>query len=497
MEERAWNILLFEDDADDIFLLNKTLNDVARDRFRLKTVTRLAEGMDLAAQQVFDVVLLDLTLPDSHGLETFYDFHQHFPELPVVVLTGLDDEDTAIRAVHEGAQDYLVKGHDNGALLVRAMLYAMERQRALRYQALLLQRENIDKAIAQMSDGVVVTDAQGRISSANRAACLLLNQAEGRCQGQLLEVVLSPFQLTPALTEMLYLPETATTFEIARPDTQPPLFIDARLTRLFDEVGDLLSTVLVLRDVTDERHARHVQANFFLLVSHKLRTPLSVIVGYLDLLKRLPREQVMVEWDHLLSVLTREVDRLHGMVQRLLEYKEASGRELEEEAEKAELEPALARAAGTIRGRYAERTLEVTCRNFAGEAGEMAADDLVFVLEQLLDNAVKFSDADPVRVTVTAEKREEGLRLAVADNGRGIPHEYFDRIFNGFVQVEDRATGQVPGLGVGLHMARQVVETYGGEMRVTSQLGEGSTFSFTVPAGEPHPVPPLPAGEGE
>ena len=62
------------------------------------------------------------------------------------------------------------------------------------------------------------------------------------------------------------------------------------------------------------------------------------------------------------------------------------------------------------------------------------------------------------------------------------PIEYFDRIFDGFVQVEDRATGQVPGLGVGLRMARQVVEAYGGEMTVESHMGEGSTFSFTLPA---------------
>jgi len=65
--------------------------------------------------------------------------------------------------------------------------------------------------------------------------------------------------------------------------------------------------------------------------------------------------------------------------------------------------------------------------------------------------------------------------------GRGIPHEYCDRIFSGFVQVEDHATGQVPGLGMGLYMARKTVEAYGGEMTVESQLGEGSTFSFALP----------------
>jgi signal transduction histidine kinase len=484
MEDQVWNILLFEDDTDDVFLLNKTLNDVARDRFHLEVVTRLAEGMDLTERRAFDVVLMDLSLPDSHGLETFCDFHARFPELPVVVLTGLDDEDTAMRAVREGAQDYLVKGQSDGALLVRSLRYAMERQRTLRYQALLLQRENIDRAIAQMSDGVVVTDGNGRITGANRAAALLLNQPDERCEDQLLEVVLSPFHLSLPLTQLLILPETVTAFEIARPGTRPPLFLDARLTRLFDEVGELLTTVLVLRDVTDERHARHVQTSFFLLVSHKLRTPLSVIVGYLDLLKRLPPEQLLREWDHLLSVLGQEVARLHGTVQRLLEYKELGSREWEAEAEEADLEPVLAQVEKTIRRRYPDHTLEITRELEAGARSvAMAADDLAFVIEQLLDNAVKFAERDPVQVTIRVGTGEKGLRLSLSDNARGIPSEYFDRIFSGFVQVEDRATGQVPGLGVGLQMAREIVEAYGGELTVAaSQLGEGSTFSFVVPA---------------
>ena len=442
-----------------------------------------AGSLDLAARRRFDVVLLDLTLPDSQGLGAFFAFHARFPETPVVVLSRLDDEATAVRAVHAGAQDYLVKGEGNGALLVRSVRCAIERQQALRHQALLMERERLDTALAQMSDGIVVTDAEGRITSANHAACLLLNQSATSCKGQLLEVALSRFTLSLPPTRLLALPETVTAFEISRPHTRPPLFLDARLIRLFDDAGDLLSSVLVLRDITDERHARHVQTSFFLLVSHKLRTPLSVIVGYLDLLKRLPREQLLEEWDQMVGVMDREVMRLHHMVQRLLEYKTLGSREREAEAEQADLAAVIARAAARLRRRYPDRQLELTSRlgEEAQQAG-MAAEDATFVIEQLLDNAVKFAERDPVEVKVQAEAQESCLRLLVTDNGRGIPHEYFDRIFDGFVQVEDRATGQVPGLGVGLRMARQVVEEYGGAMTVESQMGEGSTFSFTLPA---------------
>jgi signal transduction histidine kinase len=483
MEERVLNVLLVEDDPDDVFLLRKTLDEVARDKFNLRVAARLSEALELAAQQHFDAVLLDLSLPDSHGLETFSEVHARIPEVPVVVLTGLDDEEVAVRAVHEGAQDYLVKGQGDGALLVRSLRYAIERQRTIRYQALLVERERFDAAISQMTDGIVVTDGEGRITTANHAACLLLNLPAAQGKGSLLEVALAPFTLSLAAPELMVLPEPVTAFEISRPHTRPPLFLDARLTRLFDDNGALASTVLVLRDVTDERHARHVQTNFFLLVSHKLRTPLSVLVGYLDLLKRLPKEELLGEWDHIVQVLDREVRRLHEMVQRLLEFKELSARELEAEAERADVVAVVAGATAEIRRRYPDCKLNITSQ-ISGDAdrADMSAEDAGFVLEQLLDNAVKFADKEPVEIRIRVEPEEDRLRVSVTDNGRGIPHEYFDRIFSGFVQVEDHATGQVPGLGIGLHMARKVVEAYGGEITVESRLGEGSTFSCTFPA---------------
>jgi signal transduction histidine kinase len=87
-----------------------------------------------------------------------------------------------------------------------------------------------------------------------------------------------------------------------------------------------------------------------------------------------------------------------------------------------------------------------------------------------------------VQISVIVEKSEPSwVRFSVSDNGTGIPHEYFDRVLEGFVQVEDRVTVQVPGLGVGLFMARRVVEAYGGSIVIQSRIGAGSTISFTLP----------------
>ncbi|OHE75461.1 MAG: hypothetical protein A2107_12030 [Verrucomicrobia bacterium GWF2_62_7] len=130
MGEKAIRILLVEDDSDDAVLLRRTLDEGPRDQFELVHVERLNVALTRLKEQTFDVVLLDLSLPDSRGLATFRSLHSQTSAVPVVVLTGLDDETTAITAAKEGAQDYVVKGQFNRGLLVRAIRYAIERKRA-------------------------------------------------------------------------------------------------------------------------------------------------------------------------------------------------------------------------------------------------------------------------------------------------------------------------------------------------------------------------------
>ncbi|MEH2397684.1 hybrid sensor histidine kinase/response regulator [Nostoc sp.] len=123
-------VLLVEDNPGDVFLLQEFLKEVTTVVVDLMPVVRLSEAFDYLAKEIFDVILLDLSLPDGQGLETFVITHNHAKATPIIVLTGIDDETLAIRAMQEGAQDYLLKGQVTGDLLVRSMRYAIERQRA-------------------------------------------------------------------------------------------------------------------------------------------------------------------------------------------------------------------------------------------------------------------------------------------------------------------------------------------------------------------------------
>jgi len=134
-------VLLIEDNPGDARLIREMLAEESAAPFRLTHADRLSRGLELLAQNDVDLVLLDLSLPDSHGLDTFSKVYAHSPKVPIIVLSGNDDQQLALYAVKSGAQDYLVKGKIDRELLLKAMQYSIERKR---YQEELERQANYD-----------------------------------------------------------------------------------------------------------------------------------------------------------------------------------------------------------------------------------------------------------------------------------------------------------------------------------------------------------------
>lgn len=121
-------ILVVEDSPSDFRLIRELLQDVSNVRFALTHVVLLSEALVLLNQEKFDVILLDLSLPDSHGLDTFNAMSEKASEIPIVIMSGFNDEMLAVKAVQKGAQDYLIKGQVTGSQLMRALRYSVERK---------------------------------------------------------------------------------------------------------------------------------------------------------------------------------------------------------------------------------------------------------------------------------------------------------------------------------------------------------------------------------
>jgi CheY-like chemotaxis protein len=141
-------ILVVEDNPADVDFIHEMLPQAGPLNFQIESVGRLSEALTRLERKDIDLVLLDLGLPDSHGLVTFHKLRQVAPDVPVIVLTGIDDEELAVTAVQDGAQDYLVKGQISGRTLVRVIRYALERQKAAKARLVLIQ--SLQDALAKV-----------------------------------------------------------------------------------------------------------------------------------------------------------------------------------------------------------------------------------------------------------------------------------------------------------------------------------------------------------
>jgi len=143
---RALRILLIEDNPGDARLTQLLLEEASDFAFEMTHVTSFEQGMAAIGDGIFDIALVDLSLGDSHGIETVRHMHQRAPLMPMIVLSGLEDETMAMAALQEGAQDYLVKGQGDGNLIKRAIRYAMERKRV---EAQLVDTKNTAEAASR------------------------------------------------------------------------------------------------------------------------------------------------------------------------------------------------------------------------------------------------------------------------------------------------------------------------------------------------------------
>lgn len=188
MAEHEIRVLLIEDSPGDARLVQEVLAEVRGVTFFVRHAGRLADGLHLLTEQPVDVLLLDLGLPDSQGLDTVMTAHAGYPDLPIVVLSGLHDETAALDSLKCGAQDYLLKDTIHSDMLSRVLRYAIERQRLK--TDLVNSEARTRRIIEENADGVVVVDQQGIVRFANPAAHLIFGLSGEQLLGK-------PFALEP------------------------------------------------------------------------------------------------------------------------------------------------------------------------------------------------------------------------------------------------------------------------------------------------------------
>jgi signal transduction histidine kinase len=262
------------------------------------------------------------------------------------------------------------------------------------------------------------------------------------------------------------------------------------LARLADQLGLLLETARLRADQEDTvrrlRELDEMKTDFVAITSHELRTPLSGIRGFVDMLRRRGDELPAAEREEFLDIVLLQTDRLIGLVDDLLVVSRVEAGALTLTPEDTEVAPFLDRLVKAL----GEEAARIDIVAGEGAPTRIVVDDrrLAQVLTNLVHNAVKFSPA-PSPVTLAWSAPAEGVvSFSVTDEGGGIDADELERIFDRFHQTE-RSIAHTEGFGLGLYITKLLTEAMGGWIDVASTVGEGTTFTVTLPASRTLPAP--------
>jgi signal transduction histidine kinase len=255
-----------------------------------------------------------------------------------------------------------------------------------------------------------------------------------------------------------------------------------------DPEDALSGRIWTLRDVTADRELERLRDAFVAAVSHELRTPLTSISGFLEMMAD-EEETLNDTGRHYLSVIRRSTTRLQRIVEDLLLVAQIEAHRLE--LELAPVDPAeIARAAvEEARPGATEKGVALTVQAEPGPPVNADSQRLGQVLDNLVSNAVKFTEPGG-SVTVSCERDDARVRLVVADTGVGIPADEQGQLFSSFFRASSATRRAIPGTGLGLVIARAIVEQHGGTIALDSREGEGTHVTVSLPRAAPAPPAP-------
>jgi signal transduction histidine kinase len=528
MNAAKTRVLLIEDNQGDAGLVRFALRAESGGDYSFSAahVLRLEDALSSLEEKSFDLVLLDLSLPDAQGLDALARIRDVAPDLPIVIITGLNDESIAVEAVRRGAQDYLVKGQADSHAVIRAILYSIERKRIQvqleKQRARQAALHEVNLAITSTLDLRAVLEIflekVAGLLPGFAISVRLLNDETGQleplaCRG-LDKVAWKETRVAIRSQAVLDAGEVVVIPDLARDPRASDCDFSA-LERLNAYVGvplkanreslgvigfyarergftndeiDLITTlagqaaVAILNSRVHERLKRahaaleetlEIKSVLVGVMAHELKTPIQIMLGSAELLAaglcgdlnpdQLERVQAIeASGNELLDMARLEHGKMPLTVTRV-PLRELFA-ELKSESDPAFREKGIELDIGVLRPGLAIKTDKVKLKE---------------VLRNLLDNARKYTPSGKVTLEFV-ERDSDTVEFRVHDTGVGISKDLVPKIFDMFYQADTTAKDQAAA-GLGLNIVKRLVVALSGQIDVTSELGKGTTFRVILP----------------
>jgi len=515
------NILIVEDDMGDTKLLHRLLHQSALPISDVKCVERLDTALGLLGKGNFDVVFLDLGLPDSRGIDSVSAVNAKAPDVPIIVLSGLDDAEMGATAVQKGVEDYLVKGQVDSDLLAHAVRYAIERRQTRKILdrkqkhleaifdavpiGMLLVDENlivrrVNDTIRQMVHKDYLEIINLRIGNALR--CINSTHDKKGCGHSpacqlcpMVKAIESAFKSQQPIRKVEFRPMLKANGE----EITPWLSLCVVPTEIYGQKHVVVAIDdITARKETEEKlkETTEMKSQFISTVSHELRTPLTSIKEGVAIVLDGAAGKINEKQKHFLDLANRNINRLATLINDVLDFQKLDAGKMKLNLQENDVRQVAEEIHETMMLPAKNKGLELSLEldeNLPKVTFDR--DRIIQVLTNLVSNAIKFTpQAGQVRLSF--QKQNDELVIRVSDTGMGIPKEALPKIFERFYRVQWPGK-EIKGTGLGLAIVKKIAILHGGRIEVESKLDHGSTFSVFLPLIDGHPLQVLPEENDE
>lgn len=341
------------------------------------------------------------------------------------------------------------------------------------------QRNESEAVLSSMIEGVLAVDASERVIRLNKAAAKLLDIEADKSEGRPIEHIVRNPHLRNFVEKTLGGMETVETDLTI--GSQNEIFLQAHGAALRDVHGNSIGAVIVLNDVTSIRRLETVRRDFVANVSHELKTPITLIKGFLETLQQGAMEN-KEKAEHFLNIMAKQVERLNSIIEDLLSLSR-----LEQDSGKPEIQMGRTSVHKILESVIRDLELKAVDRkttinmNCDKELEVFSNPPLLSqAVLNLVDNALKYSEPGG-QIEVEARETETEIVIGVQDFGCGIDSSHLPRLFERFYRVDQARSRQLGGTGLGLAIVKHIAQAHGGSVSVDSTLGKGSRFSIHLP----------------
>jgi two-component system, NtrC family, sensor histidine kinase KinB len=342
-----------------------------------------------------------------------------------------------------------------------------------------------EAVLQSLPEGTIVTDAHATIRFINKRAAEIFAINPADVVGLPFSEAIDHRRINKAINKTIasggqYNPEvTPKTLNVTLNGEEQ--YIKVEVSPMVEE-GNLVGTVLLLTDVTHYERSDRLKNQFVATVSHEFRNPLTSIMMAIELLLARQKEHFTGEELALAHAIRDDAQRLTRLVSNLLNLAKIQEGEIKMELENARVTDMVALAIGPLHLQLQEKNITLTV-NIPDNLPEVYVDATksTWILTNLVGNAIRYTPVGG-EITIAASHKERKVYISVTDTGTGIHSKYHDKIFEKYTQVKGNGTNG--GAGLGLAIAKDIVEAHGGKIWVASEINKGSCFKFTLPVKE-------------